>query len=127
MPFNPDLRQHKIETAGYRVDGDYSHAIPAHPEYDSATNFDAAFYQERRDENDRLIGIPVAPIEYPGAPPPPPPVEIPDPGLKFTIIPYGGGGGTLGLSNVRYFYRYRWKRLRWEYYYTPSFNSNQFL
>ena len=28
-----------------------------------------AFYQERRDENDRLVGIPVAPIEYPGAPP----------------------------------------------------------
>ena len=100
MPFNPDLRQHKIETAGYRVDGDYSHAIPAHPEYNSATNFDAAFYQERRDENDRLIGVPVAPIEYPGAPPPPPPVEIPDPGLKFTIIPYAGGGGTLGISNV---------------------------
>lgn len=66
MPFNPDLRQHKIETAEYRVDGDYSHAIPAYPEYDSATEFNNAFYQERRDENDRLVGIPVQPIIYTG-------------------------------------------------------------
>jgi hypothetical protein len=29
MPFDPDLRQHKIETAGFRIDGDYSHAIPS--------------------------------------------------------------------------------------------------
>ena len=55
MPFNPDLRQHKIETAEYRVDGDYSHAIPAYPEYDSATDFNNAFYQERRDNNDKSV------------------------------------------------------------------------
>ena len=38
-----------------------SHAIPAYPEYDSATTFDAAFYTERRAENDRLVG---AAIDY---------------------------------------------------------------
>jgi hypothetical protein len=66
MPFDPDKRQHKIHTAGFRVDGDYSHAIPAHPEYNSTTKYDSAFYQERRDENDRLVGLPVQPIIYPG-------------------------------------------------------------
>ena len=100
MPFDPDLRQHKIETAEYRVDGDYSHAIPAHPEYNSATEFNNAFYQERRDENDTLVGLPVAPIVYTNAPPPAPPVEIPDPGLKFQIVPYAGGGGALGIGKL---------------------------
>ena len=98
MPFNPDLRQHKIETAEYRVDGDYSHAIPAYPEYDSATEFNNAFYQERRDENDRLVGIPVLPIEYTDAPPP---AEIPDPGLRFTLKRDGvstPGPGLLTIS-----------------------------
>ena len=82
MPFDPEKRQHTIETAEYRVDGDYSHAIPAHPEYNSATTFNNAFYQERRDKNDRLVGLPVLPIEYTDAPPA---VEIPDPGLRFTL------------------------------------------
>ena len=36
-----------------------SHAIPAYPEYDSTTVFDAAFYAERRAENDALIGAAV--------------------------------------------------------------------
>ena len=73
MPFDPDKRQHKIETAGFRVDGDYSHAIPAHPEYDSTTKYDNAFYQARRDQNDRLVGLSVQPIIYPGDNPIPQP------------------------------------------------------
>jgi hypothetical protein len=33
-----------------------SHCIPAYPEYDSATTFDAAFYAERQASNDELAG-----------------------------------------------------------------------
>jgi hypothetical protein len=33
-----------------------SHAIPAYPEYDSETVFDAAFYTERQDSNNELAG-----------------------------------------------------------------------
>ena len=33
-----------------------SHCIPAYPEYDSATTFDAAFYTERQASNDELAG-----------------------------------------------------------------------
>ena len=95
MVFDPDKRKHKILTAEYRVDGDYNHAIPAYPEYNSATEFENAFYQERRDENDRLVGLAVAPIEYTDAPPA---AEIPDPGLRFTITSGSIGAGTLALS-----------------------------
>ena len=31
-----------------------SHCIPAYPEYDSGTTFDAAFYAERQVSNDEL-------------------------------------------------------------------------
>ena len=95
MVFDPDKRQHKILTADYRVDGDYNHAISAYPQYNSATEFNNPFYQERRDENDRLVGIPVQPIEYTDAPPA---AEIPDPGLRFTIVNSGGGSGELALT-----------------------------
>ena len=48
-----------------------SHAIPAYPEYNSTTTFDAAFYAERRAENDALIGAAVDyqddPNQGPGA------------------------------------------------------------
>ena len=82
-------------TAEYRVDGDYNHAISAYPQYNSATYFENAFYQERRDENDRLVGLPVLPIEYTDAPPA---AEIPDPGLRFTITNGSIGSGKLALS-----------------------------
>ena len=42
-----------------------SHAIPAYPEYTSSTDFNAAFYAERRAENDRLIGAAVDYIDDP--------------------------------------------------------------
>ena len=33
-----------------------SHCIPAYPEYNSSTTFDAAFYTERKASNDELAG-----------------------------------------------------------------------
>ena len=33
-----------------------SHCIPAYPEYDSSTTFDAAFYTARKASNDDLAG-----------------------------------------------------------------------
>lgn len=36
-----------------------SHCIPAYPEYNSATTFDAAFYTERQASNDELAGGPI--------------------------------------------------------------------
>lgn len=103
MVFDPDKRQHKILTAEYRVDGDYNHAIPAYPEYNSATEFENAFYQERRDENDRLVGLPVLPIEYTDAPPA---AEIPDPGLRFTLKAGFSqtGAGILRIDNFDFSY-----------------------
>jgi hypothetical protein len=102
MPFDPEKRQHSIETAGYRVDGDYSHAIPAHPEYNSATDFDDAFYQERRDECDRLVGLPVKPIIYPGENP----IPQPPPGSVAVAFAYEGYSGTkaVPMYNVDKFY-----------------------
>ena len=32
-----------------------SHCIPAYPEYDSATTFNAAYYAERQASNDALV------------------------------------------------------------------------
>ena len=36
-----------------------SHCIPAYPEYNSATTFNAAFYTERKASNDELAGGPI--------------------------------------------------------------------
>ena len=47
-----------IETAVHD-DSLSSHCIPAYPEYDSATTFDAAFYTERQASNDELAGGPI--------------------------------------------------------------------
>ena len=47
-----------IETAVYDLALD-SHCIPAYPEYNSSTTFDAAFYTERRASNDELAGGPI--------------------------------------------------------------------
>ena len=44
-----------IETAVYDAQLD-SHCIPAYPEYDSSTVFDAAFYGARRASNAELAG-----------------------------------------------------------------------
>ena len=44
-----------IETAVSSLTLD-SHCIPAYPEYDSSTTFDAAYYTARRAENDKLAG-----------------------------------------------------------------------
>ena len=44
-----------IETAVSSLTLD-SHCIPAYPEYDSSTTFDAAFYTARKAENDKLAG-----------------------------------------------------------------------
>ena len=33
-----------------------SHCIPAYPEYNSATTYNAAFYTERKASNDKLVG-----------------------------------------------------------------------
>ena len=56
-----------IETAEYTADGEYSHCIPAYPEYYSSTTFDAALYTARRASNDALAG---GTIEYQGEPAP---------------------------------------------------------
>ena len=37
-------------------DADSSHCIPAYPEYDSATDFNSAFYTARRTSNNALEG-----------------------------------------------------------------------
>ena len=37
-------------------DVDSSHCIPAYPEYDSATDFNSAFYTARRTSNNALEG-----------------------------------------------------------------------
>jgi hypothetical protein len=44
-----------IETAVVSATLD-SHCIPAYPEYNSATTFNAAFYTERQASNDELAG-----------------------------------------------------------------------
>ena len=44
-----------IETAVVSATLD-SHCIPAYPEYDSATTFNAAFYTARKASNDELAG-----------------------------------------------------------------------
>ena len=44
-----------IETAVSSATED-SHCIPAYPEYDSSTTFDAAFYTARKASNDDLAG-----------------------------------------------------------------------
>lgn len=36
-----------------------SHCIPAYPEFNSATTYDAAFYTERQASNDELAGGPI--------------------------------------------------------------------
>lgn len=36
-----------------------SHCIPAYPEYNSATTYNAAFYTERQASNDELAGGPI--------------------------------------------------------------------
>jgi hypothetical protein len=59
-----------------------SHAIPAYPEYDSATTFDDAFYAERRAECDALIG---AAVDY---------QDDPNQGGG------GGGGGAVDISDA---------------------------
>ena len=62
--FDPSRRQHSVWSAENVDDGRYSHAIPVTPEYSSDTEFDGLFYQERRDECDRLMGEPTLPINY---------------------------------------------------------------
>jgi hypothetical protein len=47
-----------IETAVSSLTLD-SHCIPAYPEYNSATTFDAAFYTARQASNDELAGGPI--------------------------------------------------------------------
>ena len=59
-----------------------SHAIPAYPEYDSATVFDDAFYAERRAECDALIG---AAVDY---------QDDPNQGGS------GGGGAAVDISDA---------------------------
>ena len=44
-----------IETAVYSTTLD-SHCIPAYPEYDSTTTYNAAYYTARKAENDKLAG-----------------------------------------------------------------------
>ena len=44
-----------IETAVSSATLD-SHCIPAYPQYTSSTTFNAAFYTERKAENDKLAG-----------------------------------------------------------------------
>ena len=44
-----------IQTAVHSLT-ESSHCIPAYPEYDSDTEFDAAYYTERRATNDKLAG-----------------------------------------------------------------------
>ena len=101
MVFDPDKRQHKIETAGFRIDGDYSHAIPAYPDYNSDTDFNDAFYQERRDECNRLVGMPVQPIIYPGENV----IPQPPPGSVAVAIHYEDyDKGTPTLQGVDAFY-----------------------
>ena len=62
--FDPSRRQHSVWTAEGVDDGKYSHAIPVTPEYYTDTDFNGLFYQERRDECDRLMGDPTQPINY---------------------------------------------------------------
>ena len=62
--FDPSRRQHSVWSAEGVDDGKYSHAIPVTPEYYSDTEFDELFYEERRDECDRLMGEPIMPINY---------------------------------------------------------------
>ena len=48
-----------------------SHTIPAYPEYTSKTVFDEAFYQDRQEECDRLMGAAIdyhEDVEGPGTP-----------------------------------------------------------
>jgi hypothetical protein len=47
-----------IETAVVSATLD-SHCIPAYPESNSATTFNAAFYTERQASNDELAGGPI--------------------------------------------------------------------
>ena len=54
-----------IETAKYTADGKYSHCIPAYPEYNGSTTFNAALYTARRASNDALAG---GTITYEGSP-----------------------------------------------------------
>lgn len=101
MVFDPDKRQHKIETAGFRIDGDYSHSIPVTPEYYSDTKFNDAFYQERRDQCNRLVGLPVQPIIYPGDNT----IPQPPPGSVAVAIHYEGyNGGEPTIGGVSSFY-----------------------
>jgi hypothetical protein len=44
-----------IETAVSSATLD-SHCIPAYPEYNSSTTFDATFYTARKASNDKLVG-----------------------------------------------------------------------
>jgi hypothetical protein len=47
-----------IETAVISATLD-SHCIPAYPEFNSATTYNAAFYTERQASNDELAGGPI--------------------------------------------------------------------
>lgn len=55
--FDPSKRTHEVHSHDYRDDGKYSHFIPAYPDYKSDTDFNTIFYDKRRDQCDRLVGL----------------------------------------------------------------------
>lgn len=80
-----------------------SHTIPAYPEYYTSTTFNAAFYAERRDSCDELVGAAVDYIEGDASAPTPPDtvVDISDAAISGTGSLTVGGNEqyTLGGAN----------------------------
>ena len=56
LHYDPEARTLGITTTVHSATLS-SHTIPAYPEYDSDTTFDAAYYTQRRATNDKLAGL----------------------------------------------------------------------